>query len=210
VAGTGCDAWLLHYRTNDPLTHASGWLRPLGEQDPVGFDAALERWLAYCAQRSIDAIGFGAVVLRRRSGTPNWTRAETLPLDSLEAAGAHTLRTFAGNDLLGDLTGDDALLERRLRLTEHHRLRRSFTCHDGRCDVSATALDLTDGLAFSVGLDHYTTLLLPHLDGSRTLQRALEDVAAGLDVPDAARSRFAAAALPAVRRLLQLGFLEAR
>jgi SAM-dependent methyltransferase len=207
VAGHGCDAWLLHYRTNDPLTHASGWLRPLGEQDPGAFDAALDRWLAYCAQRGIDAVGFGAIVLRRRTGMRNWVRAETLPLDSLAAASAHTLRAFAGNDLLGDLAGDHALLQRRFRLTEHHRLRQSLTCADGRCEVAATTLELTDGLAFSVTLDRYTTLLLPQLDGTRSLRQVLENVAAGLDLPDAARSQFVPAALPAVRRLLQLGFL---
>ncbi|HSP73517.1 MAG TPA: class I SAM-dependent methyltransferase, partial [Gaiellaceae bacterium] len=56
VAGSGCDAWLLHYRTSDPLAHAAGWLRPLGEDDPAAFEAAVDRWLPYLRERGIEAI----------------------------------------------------------------------------------------------------------------------------------------------------------
>ncbi|HSP73152.1 MAG TPA: hypothetical protein VLN26_12330, partial [Gaiellaceae bacterium] len=64
------------------------------------------------------------------------------------------------------------------------------------------------GLRLSVGLDRYTTLLLPHLDGSRTLSQALADTAARIDLTEEGRAMFAPAALPAVRRLLELGFLD--
>lgn len=208
VAGLGCDAWLLHYRTNDPLSHAAGWLRPLAEDDPAAFEVAIDRWLGYCAERSIEAIGFGAVVLRRRSAAHNWTRAEALPLDTLEPASAHIQRVFAGNDCLDALPGDRGLLDVRLKLTDHHRIRQSLTCDEGRFQVTATAVELTDGLGFSVGLDRYTTLLVAHLDGSRPLLRAAEDTAAGVELTEAAREQFVPASLPAVRRLLELGFLE--
>ena len=54
VDGTGCDAWLLHYRTSDPVSHAAGWLRPLGEADAPAHAAALDRWLAYLRELGID------------------------------------------------------------------------------------------------------------------------------------------------------------
>ena len=65
--GSGCDAWLLHYRTNDPLTHAAGWLRPARRQS-TGALRGGARPLARrtCASAGIEAIGYGAVVLRRR------------------------------------------------------------------------------------------------------------------------------------------------
>ena len=68
VEGSGCDAWLLHYRTSDPVAHAAGWLRPLGESDLESYVESLDRWLEYLHRLRIDAIGYGAVVLRRRGG----------------------------------------------------------------------------------------------------------------------------------------------
>jgi hypothetical protein len=68
-------------------------------------------------------------------------------------------------------------------------------------------LELADGLRYPVGLDRYTTLLLPHLDGSCVLRDALGRAASRLDLTDEGQAQFAPAALPAVRRLLELGFL---
>ncbi len=208
IAGNGCDAWLLHYRTSDPLDHTLTWLRPLAEEDPTVFEDAVGRWLAYMRERGIEAVGFGAIVLRRRSGGHNWTHAEQLPLGQLQPASEHTLRVFAANDRLELLGDDQALLDERLRLTSRHRLRQTLVCRDGTVEVEAAALELTDGLCFTVGLDRYTTVLLPHLDGSRPLTEALAATAAGLDLTEEGKARFVPAALPAVRRLLELGFLK--
>lgn len=208
VAGSGCDAWLLHYRSSDPLAHAAGWLRPLGESDPAAFEQALDRWLAYLEERRIEAIGYGAIVLRRRSGGRNWVRNARLPLERLEPASAHTLRVFAATTQLDSLDDEDQLLERRLALTAQHRLRQTLRCHDGIAEVDEATLELTDGLCLSVGLDRYTTLLLPHLDGSRTLAQALADTASRLDLTAEGEAMFVPAAMPAVRRLLEFGFLD--
>jgi len=207
VAGSGCDAWLLHYRTTDPLGHALGWLRPLGEDDQPAFEAALDRWLDYFRERKIDAIGYGAVVLRRRAGGRNWIRAERLPLERLEPASAHTLRVFSANDRLTSLADEPAILDERLALTPEHRLVQTLVSRDGGFEVVEGTLELADGLRFTVGLDRYTTLLLPHLDGTCPLAEALERAAARLDLTDDGRQQFVPAALPAVRRLFELGFL---
>ena len=100
-AGRGCDAWLLHYRTNDPLTHAASWLRPLGETRPSPRTRRrLDRWVAHLDRLGIEAIGYGAVVLRRRASGRTGSARTRLPLDRLEPAGEHTLRVFAAQDLL--------------------------------------------------------------------------------------------------------------
>jgi len=62
-------------------------------------------------------------------------------------------------------------------------------------------LSLDEGLGFRTALDVYTADLVQLLDGTRPLREVLEHLAGG----DA--ERFDAAALPAVRRLLELGFL---
>jgi SAM-dependent methyltransferase len=207
VSGSGCDAWLLRYRTADPLDHAGGWLRPIGERDPVAFRTGLDSWLAYLRDRGIEAVSYGAIVLRRRQAGRNWVRTQDLPSEGLDSASEQTLRVFAGNDLLSELD-EKALLEERLRLTPQHRLRQELGVSDGSFQVRQVMLDLTDGLCLTVGLDRYTMLLLPHLDGRRSLARALEDAAAGSELTDEAQQQYVPAALPVIRRLLELGFLE--
>jgi hypothetical protein len=206
VAGSGCDAWLLHYRTSDPLAHAAGWLQPLGETDPERHAAALDRWLAYLDRLEADGVGYGAVVLRRRD-RPNWVRFDPLPLDRLGPAGDHTLRVFAAQDLLAEAS-DDALLDLRLALTPHHRLQQTIAVRDGGLAVESQTLELTDGLRFVVGVDRHTVSLLPHFDGSRPLREVIARASTTFELEQSERELFEPAALPVVRRLLELGFLQ--
>jgi methylase of polypeptide subunit release factors len=208
VHGGGCDAWLLHYRTNDPLTHAASWLRPLGETDPAAYEQALDRWTQHLSGLGIEAIGHGAIVLRRRAGAGEgecWLREDPLPLDKLEPAGDHTLRVFAGQDLL-ERAGASELLEARLALTPQHKLEQRLQATGGGFSVRGQTLELTDGLCFSVGVDRHTASLLPYLDG-RPLREALVAAATTFELDASERDNYVPAAVPVVRRLLALGFL---
>jgi methylase of polypeptide subunit release factors len=206
VRGSGCDAWLLHYRTDDPLAHAGGWLRPLATS-PQEYEAALERWLDHFRQEEIEAVGYGAVVLRRRTGASNWVRVDEIPIERLEPASDHTLRVFAAEDHLAALSDESALLAERFELVAAHRLEQELVCRDGRFDVESQTLALTEGLAFRAGLDRSTAMLLPHFDAGRALADVLAAAAADLDVEAEDRARYTAAALDVVRRLFELGFL---
>jgi len=205
VHGTGCDAWLLHYRTNDPLTHAASWLRPLGESDPVAYEDAIDRWTSHLSRLGIEAIGYGAVVLRRRASGRPWIREDPLPLDRLEPGGDHTLRVFAAQDLL-ESASDAELLEARLLLTPHHRLEQQLEACEGGFAVRSQTLVLMDGLSFTVGVDRHTASLLPYLDG-RPLREALAQAAETFELAEDERAAYQSAALPVVRKLLALGFL---
>jgi Methyltransferase small domain len=207
VRGIGCDAWLLHYRTDDPLTHAAGWLAPLASSSPEEYEAALERWLDHLRRLEIEAVGYGAVVLRRRGDAPNWVRLDEIPIDRLEPASEHTLRVFAAEDLLAALPGESALLEEGFELVDAHRLEQELVCRDGRFDVESQTLALSEGLAFRAGLDRSTAMLLPHFGEGRRLADVLAAAASDLEVEDEDRERYAAAALSVVRRLFELGFL---
>jgi methylase of polypeptide subunit release factors len=209
VEGSGCDAWLLHYRTSDPVAHAAGWLRPLGESDPALHTEALDRWLEHLRRLRIDAIGYGAIVLRRCDSGRNWIRTDPLPLDRLEPAGSHTLRVFAAQDALAQLD-DDGLLELPLALTDSHRLQQTLAARDGALVAESQTLELTDGLHFAVGVDRHTVSLLPHFDGRRPLRDVLALAGGTFELDAEERERFVPAALPVVRRLLELGFLELR
>ena len=207
VEGNGCDSWLLHYKTEDPLTHARGWLLPAAETDPAAFAPALDRWVDALARLGVEAVGYGAVVLRRRAAdATGWIATERLPLDRLEPAGEHTLRVFAALDLLHATTTLADLLDERLALVEQHRLAQVLCARDGGFAVEGQTLELTDGLRLQIGVDRHTASLLPHLDG-RPLHDALAAAATTFELQPVERERFAAAALPVVARLLELGFL---
>jgi methylase of polypeptide subunit release factors len=203
----GCDAWLLHYKTEDPVTHTAGWLRPLARTSPAEYQAALDRWLDYLREYRIEAIGYGAVVLRRRSAASNWVRLDDIPIDRLEPASEHTLRVFEAEDYLAALPAERGLLDERFELVEEHRLEQELQCRDDRFEVLSQTLVLTEGLAFRAGLDRSTTMLLPHFGRGRRLADVLAAAATDLELRDDERERFATAALAVVRRLLELGFL---
>ena len=172
VHGNGCDAWLLHYKTDDPLAHAAGLAAPRSRASSgAEHEAALDRWLDYLRSAGIEAVGYGAVVLRRRSGSSNWVRLDEIPIDRLEPATVHTLRIFEAEDYLAALPGERALLEERFELVDAHRLEQELVCRDGRFEVESQTLVLTEGLAFRAGLDRSTAMLLPHFGRGRRLGR---------------------------------------
>jgi methylase of polypeptide subunit release factors len=209
VEGCGCDSLLLWFGSDDPVTHASEWLRPVAREDPDAFRARLGEWLDYLAGLGIESIAHGAVILRRRSGGGrNWTREDSVALERLEQAGEHVLRLFEAEDYLESLDDDRGLLDASFALADGHRLEQTLVCSGGKADLRSTVLSLDAGLAFRIGLDEHTERLLPLLDGQRPLRAAIDDGAAELRLGGTDASRFEETALPVVRRLVELGFLE--
>jgi methylase of polypeptide subunit release factors len=207
VRGSGCDAWLLHYKTEDPVTHAAGWLGPLASTSVIDHEAALDRWLDYLRRSGIEAVGYGAVVLRRRSDGANWVRLDEIPIDRLEPASEHTLRVFEAEDYLAAVPDENALLEEWFELVDAHRLEQELRCRAGGFQVDTQTLALTEGLAFRAGIDRSTAMLLPHFGPGRRLADVLAAAAADLEIEAEDHEPFATAALHVVRRLLELGLL---
>jgi methylase of polypeptide subunit release factors len=207
VRGRGCDAWLLSFGSDDPLTHAAEWLRPVARDEPHAFADALDRWLAYLERQGIASIAHGAVILRRRTGGANWTRSDRVPLERLDVAGEHILRVFAAEDYLRGLDDERRLLEEPLAVAERHRLEQTLVCRGGEAQVEASVLALEEGLGFRTALDLHTARLVPLLDGRRPLGAVVAQRAAELGLPAEEARAYETAALPAVRRLLELGLL---
>jgi Methyltransferase small domain len=203
VEESGCDAWLLHYGTDDPLAHAGKWLRHEVE-DPPAYAAALDRWLEYFERLGIEGIASGAVILRRRSGR-NWVRADELPGDRLRPAGEHILRVFTAGDFLSGLGDEQELLRERLALAPDSKLEQQVVFREHEWTVEDIRLALEGGLRFRAGLDQPTAALLAALDGKRTLGEVVEDVAR---VQGASRESVAQAALPVATQMLAAGLLE--
>ena len=206
VEGNGCDAWLLHHGTDDPLTHTGNWLRHEAGSDQEAYADTVDRWLAYFERLGIEQIAVGAVVLRRRSGS-NWVRADELPSERLRPASDHILRVFAAHDYLAGLADEGALLQERLVLVEHAHLEQHAVYRGREWGVAEITLSLEEGLGFRGSLDPTVAALLAALDGQRTLGEIAADLAR---IEGASSEAVEQALLPAAREMLAAGFLGRR
>jgi SAM-dependent methyltransferase len=203
VEGNGCDAMLLRYATHEPLQYAAGWNRPL-RADPTAYAAALDRWREHFDRLGVEAISWGAIILRRRAGS-NWIWSYSPSSQRVSAGGEHVLRLFASQDLLADFRGD-AFLDCRLELVADHRLEQTSRLEDGSASVDRVVLSLTRGLRFSVSVDGATAEVLRLLDGRRTVRDVVAQ-ASNLVLQEMSREEFGTRAVAALRRLVELGFL---
>ena len=210
VEGSGCDALIFHFKTDLPLDTASMQRTVLLSHDPDEIAETLDRWTAYYERIGAQAVAYGAVVLRRRSGgPPNWIFAEKLSHVRAGIAGDHVLRLIAAQDLLRSLPSPEAILEQRLVLVTPHTLVERLELGGGSWQVDDAELSLDEGLGFSGSIDPPTLRLLPLLDGERTVRDALGEVAGAFNMaePPEHKEAFVSAGVPIVTRLFSLGFL---
>ena len=194
--GAGCDSWILHTTTDDPLSNAAAWTREAVD-GPEEFGATLDRWTAYYRELGIEALAYGALVLRRRDGA-NWSRGASLPPRALEPASGHLLRMFAGVDLA--VAGAESLLAQRLAVAPAARFEQVVSPSEGWTVVSA-ALTLEEGLGFRADVDEPTLRLLRTLDGTSTAREAVVASLGEEALPRAAEL---------LRGMLETGFLRDR
>ena len=203
VEESGCDAVLLHYRTRDPTRHASGWNESL-RGDPVAYGAAIDRWVDYLNDSGIEQIGWGVIVLRRRSGK-NWVWAHDYTNPQRDPAGHHMLRLFLAQDFLQE-RDDDALLDQKLVPAGDHAVDLAMQFREGERVIQRARIRLQGGFAFRVDIDELTLELLRFLDGRRSVREAIRAVAeerGGELEPE----QLEPSGVAAVRRMVELGFL---
>lgn len=200
VEDTGCDAWLLHDETFDPLRYAATWNRGLREP---AYGRALDRWTAYFEDAGIAAVTTGVVLLRRRQASRHWLRTAGPELGA--TLGDHVERILTAEDLLA--AGDDALAARRLRLPDDHRLEFDVHPGGGRVEVAGARLRLDRGLRSEVTLDENALFVVVRCDGTMTVEEIAAELAAA-KATDASDIR--AGVLAAARRLVALGLAVPR
>jgi hypothetical protein len=186
LEGSGCDAWLLHTATDDPLMSAASWNRDIAA-DEERYAAQIDRWVDWYRSEGIAAIAYGALILHRRGGE-NWRRSAHLPAAGVKPASDHLLRLFA----LRDVAADTVLLP-----APDATMRHTLEPHDGTWVVTGTELALQGGLAFTAALDGPSSALVSALDG-RTIHEVAEDRFGAERV---------AGAVQLARHLAELGFL---
>lgn len=200
VGDTGCDALLLRYNVESPLEYAVGW--NAGDHGAGG--DAVGRWLAYYEELGIEALAYGALTLRRREGR-NWAHAEEVASDRLDPAGDHVERLLRTHTYLAGIEGESMLLDGVFVLAGRQRLDQTLRPQPGGFTVEGAWLALDDGLGFRAAVDGVAVELVARVDGLRSLRRVTAEVAESLAV-DAGEAE--QAALPVVRRMLELGFLD--
>jgi len=120
---------------------------------PERHAAAVGRWLDYFAAEGIDAIGCGAVGLRRRSGAANWVRAHSA---GSPPRGRRANRCGSCSPLATTSTAwapPDALMAERFTVDEDHRLEQILRLCDGGFAVEQARLHLERALAVRAEVD---------------------------------------------------------
>jgi methylase of polypeptide subunit release factors len=204
VQDSGCDAWLLHYRTDKPLETAAVW-NQMESFDPDRYGQIIDTWMAYYSELGIRGIAYGSLILRRRTGA-NWFRTDPLPAERLKPASDHIQRVFAAQDLLAGATDGERLLEVRMRVVPKAIAEQKLRFLNGEPQVERINLTMDEGIGFQAGMDGQVLQLLTQLNGSRTLREALAEGAKSAGVTDL--EGYTRAGLPAARRMFELGFLE--
>jgi len=139
-------------------------------------------------------------------GVTGPTRRRSPSTDSTRR-GEHVERLLRTHTYLAQLDDNRGLPRRRLlaRRVGSGSSRRMRPQRGGFA-VEGAWLALDDGLGFRAAVDGVAVELVARVDGRRSLRQVTAEVASSLGVdPDQAEQ----AALPVVRRMLELGFLDA-
>ncbi|UCE47509.1 MAG: methyltransferase, partial [Phycisphaerales bacterium] len=205
ASNTGCDGWLICFKSTDPLTYAADWLQTRAGQSLPDYGRHLDEWMAYYEQMGIRRISAGAMVLRKRTLQANWFQSHMLNRGQcMGPSGAQIERIFAAEDLLQTLDNRQ-LLGQRLIFDEHHRLEHQSAVQDGRWVVQAGHLCASEGVPFAGNVDMHVANLLAGCNGQRTLRELLEEMA---DRTKTDPEKIIPGCLTVVQRLMRSGFLS--
>jgi len=193
LAGSACDAWIVHTGTEDALGTAATWNRSAATSE-VGYEERVDAWLDYYARLGIEHVGYGAIVLHRRDGE-NWIRSAELPPDRLQPASEQLERMFAASDV--------DVLATPLRLVDGAFVDRTGKLVDGTWSFAGATVRLETGIGFGANLDHYGALVVSALDGRAPLGERLDDLTRGLSRPPDEVRAFAE---QLARHLVERGF----
>lgn len=206
VAASGCDAWIICFETEDPLSYASSWLRSTEEYDQDEHARRLDAWLRYYEDMGIAWINSGAVILRRRAARTNWIRADMVLYErGFGPCSAQIQRIFAAQDVLETLEHEQQLLDYPLQLTSEHQLHYELKAEHGDWRVREAVLKQGQGIEFPTRVDRLVASVVAGCDGRRRLRHLVAEVASGLGV---SFDEVAPSCLRAIRQLMHMGYLS--
>ncbi|HUW19619.1 MAG TPA: methyltransferase [Sedimentisphaerales bacterium] len=205
VADSGCDCWVVSFKSTDALSYAADWVGSTVGRSSRDYGRYLDEWMAYYEQMGIQRIGAGAMVMRKRTGQANWFRAHALDRGSCTGSAAEQIeRIFATEDLLEALD-DGQLLEQHLVFDKHHRLEHQLCIESGRWTVGVQRLYASEGVPFAGNVDMYIESLLAGCTGQKTLREVIKETAPRIQADP---KELTPACLNVIRKLMQSGFLS--
>ena len=151
------------------------------------------------------AVHAGAFVLRRRRGR-NWLHFHPLAQDVTEPAGAAVLASLAACDFVAAHEDEQAFLATTLAPAKGLSVKHEQAYRESAWKAGPIRASLPGPLAMEAELDPATAALLADCDGKRPVAKCLARLAADTG---ADRRALTAAALPALRLLVERGFLVA-
>ena len=203
IAGSGCDAWVVQREVQDPAQYAELWLRDSNDNGTEAYAGLYDAWLAGFEAQRVEAIGFGVVTLRRSGAADPAVRLEELRQEIEGPYGLQVGPWFDRQDWLR-ATSDAGLLGARLRAADGVRLDTvAVPGPEGWAELTQT-LRLERGLRWSGGIDEVGAAVVAGCDGERPLGSLLAVLAPATGMSEA---ELAEGALPAVRALVERGFL---
>jgi hypothetical protein len=206
-APVALDAWIIEREAQDAAEYAETWIRDGGTRPGTAdFDRLYDAWLTDFAQRGVESVGFGYVLLRRPvDGRPTLRRLERMhgALGANEAGlGVHLGTALAAHDWQSSLD-DAAVASTRYVVSGDVTEERHFWPGD----ESPTAMLLRQGGGFGRTIQGDTALiaLVGACDGELTAGAIVGALAQLLEVDETA---LAAELIPVVRSLAVDGFLS--
>jgi methylase of polypeptide subunit release factors len=199
-----CEAWVLVAWEEDPLDHAAGWLsHTSADVDEIG--NALDEWTRYMDELGAQWVSEGTVVLRRRRGKRRTVRIDSIDPDLLGVAAEQVTRAFAARERLSTLTRRDELLDSRLRLDARVRSEQDVDPRQkGRMRLPAV-VSLSEGTKSTVETNAGAVEVIGRLDGTATLDTAVQTVARDRGLSDTNALKLRRDAVQLARELLELG-----
>jgi hypothetical protein len=199
---TGCDVWILRWKTTDVSTYATNWLQGYDESDS---DQLRAKWMDYYKARGIGSIGSGIISMRRTDNPRHWARIEEAPPILMQGCGEYVDRGFWLQNFLNARPNPSSLLNEALFVAPHARLEQLMKPAKGGRRMIGARLTLTRGLGYSVEVAPGIADILLHCDAKLPLGQVLTDVAArnGLKLVD-----IVSQCLPVLRQLIARGFIH--
>jgi len=199
----GCDAWVVQREVLDPAAYVELWLRDAGVHGTPDYRRRYDTWLSWFEDQRVEAIGFGWINLRSRSGSragQDDHRLEQWRWEVEQPLGPEVTAHFARVDSLRDLA-DDALLATRPRLRAD--VEQETRGAPGAEDPGVIVLRQQRGLRRARQVDTVEAALAGACDGSLTVGQLLAALEQLLGPEVSATDRLAA-----VRGLVAEGFLD--
>lgn len=200
----GVDAWVVQREVADPALHVGTWQRDAGlSLTSPQARAQAGAWLDWMDSAAVEAIGFGYLVLRRTTGTPQVV-VEDLLTEVSDPLGPEVAGWLDRVDWLRAHAADSDLLGARLAVAPQVVLETFATPGSQGWVDAGSAVARLDGPRWRHEVDGPAAALLAGCSGALPLDELLELLSFAHDRPV---DSLVAATLPAVRELVRHGLL---